>query len=75
MTMMVGREVDNNIEIRDMNVARYHARISFEAGKYVIQDIEGSPGTFVDGERITKVALAPGAVIRVGGTELKFCLD
>jgi len=74
MTMTLGREVDNNIEIRDMNVARYHARISFEAGKYVIQDLEGSPGTFVDGQKITKAALNPGAVIRVGGTELKFCL-
>ncbi len=74
MTMTLGREVDNNIEIRDMNVARYHARISFEAGTYVIQNLEGSPGTFVDGERITKAALDPGAVIRVGDTELKFNL-
>jgi hypothetical protein len=74
MTMTLGREVDNNIEIRDMNVARYHARISFEAGKYVIRDLEGSPGTFVDDQKITKAALNPGAVIRVGGTELKFSL-
>ena len=74
MTMTLGREVDNNIELRDMDVARYHARISFEAGKYVIQDLEGSSGTFVDGQRITKAALYPGAVIRVGGTELRLGL-
>lgn len=74
MTMTLGREVDNNIELRDMDVARYHARISFEAGKYVIQDLEGSSGTFVDGQRITKTALYPGAVIRVGGTELRLAL-
>ena len=74
MTMTLGREVDNNIELRDMDVARYHARISFEAGKYVIQDLEGSSGTFVDGQRITKAEIYPGAVIRVGGTELRLGL-
>jgi hypothetical protein len=74
MTMTLGREVDNNIELRDVDVARYHARISFEAGKYMIQDLEGSSGTFVDGQRITKAEIYPGAIIRVGGTELKLGL-
>jgi hypothetical protein len=74
MTMTLGREVDNNIELRDMDVARYHARISFEAGKFVIQDLEGSSGTFVNGQRISQATLSPGAVIRVGGTELRLDL-
>jgi hypothetical protein len=72
MTMTLGREVDNNIELKDVDVARYHARISFEAGDYVIQDLEGSSGTFVDGQRITRAILTPGSTIRVGGTELLF---
>ncbi len=70
MTMTLGREVDNNIEVKDKDVARYHARISYESGKYVIQDLEGSSGTFVNGKQITKTALALGDVIRVGETEL-----
>jgi len=44
MTMTLGREVDNNIEIKDIDVARYHARISFEGGHYTIQDLEGPRG-------------------------------
>jgi len=71
MTMTLGREVDNNIEIKDIDVARYHARISFEGGHYTIQDLEGSSGTFVDGQRISKTVLAPGSSIRVGNSELK----
>jgi hypothetical protein len=71
MTMTLGREVDNNIEIKDIDVARYHARISFEGGHYTIQDLEGSSGTFVDGQRISKTVLSPGSSIRVGNSELK----
>ncbi len=74
MTMTIGREVDNNIELKDVDVARYHARISFEAGHYVIQDLEGSSGTFVNGQKISKAPLSPGSTIRVGGTELHFDL-
>lgn len=73
VSMTLGREVDNNIEIKDKDVARYHARISFESGRYVIQDLAGSSGTFVNGEKVKKAALNTGDVIRVGSTEL--CLD
>jgi hypothetical protein len=74
VSMTIGREVDNNIELKDEDVARYHARVSYDAGKYVIEDVEGSSGTFVNGKRITKAALAAGDVIRVGGTELSIDL-
>ncbi len=69
--MTLGREVDNNIEIKDIDIARYHARISFEGGHYTIQDLEGSSGTFVDGQKISKAVLTPGSSIRVGNSELK----
>jgi hypothetical protein len=75
MTMTLGREMDNNIELKDVDVARYHARISFEAGKYVVQDLEGSSGTFVNDKKITEAALCPGDTIRAGSTELKFELE
>jgi hypothetical protein len=71
MTMTLGREVDNNIEIKDKDVARYHARISYESGRYVVQDLEGSSGTFVNGKQVKRAALSIGDVIRVGGTELR----
>ena len=74
MTMTLGREADNNIELKDEDVARYHARISYESGKYVIQDLEGSSGTYVNGEKITRTALSPGDVIRVGNTEMSLDL-
>jgi hypothetical protein len=75
MTMTLGRELDNNIELKDPDVARYHARITYHAGDYVVHDLEGSSGTFVNGEKISKATLSPGDTIRTGDTELKFDLE
>jgi hypothetical protein len=75
MTMTIGRELDNNIELKDQDVARYHARITYHAGEYVIHDLEGSSGTFVNGEKTSKTTLSPGDTLRVGDTELKFNLE
>lgn len=70
MTMTVGREHDNNIELKDEDVARYHARISFQRGQYILEDLESSTGTWVNDERITETTLKQGDKIRVGATEL-----
>jgi len=70
MTMSIGREHDNNIELKDPEVARYHARIRHERGKYVLEDLEGSGGLFLNGVASKKAALKNGDVIRLGGTEL-----
>lgn len=70
MTMTVGREHDNNIELKDEDVARYHARISFQRGQYVLQDLESSSGTWVNDERISETVLKQGDKIRVGATEM-----
>jgi hypothetical protein len=70
MTMTLGREHDNNIELKDEDVARYHARISFQRGRYLLQDLESSSGTWVNDLRITETTLKHGDKIRVGNTEL-----
>jgi hypothetical protein len=75
MTMTLGREHDNNIELKDTDVSRYHARISFERGEYVIEDLEGSSGTWVNEEKIDRSPLFPGDTIRAGSTELKIELE
>ncbi len=70
ITMTLGREHDNNIELKDEDVARYHARISFQNGNYVLEDLESSSGTWVNNEKITESTLTHGDKIRVGATEM-----
>ena len=69
-TMTIGREHDNNIELKDPDVARYHARIVYERGNYVVEDLESTTGTWVNGQRTKKAPLNHGDVVRVGSTEI-----
>jgi hypothetical protein len=69
-TLTIGREHDNNIEIKDPEVARYHARILRERDVYVVEDLNSSTGTWVNGQRTPRAVLTHGDVIRVGQTEL-----
>ncbi len=70
MTMTLGREHDNNIELKDEDVARYHARISYKSGSYLLQDLESSSGTWLNDEKITEATLQHGDKLRVGATEM-----
>jgi hypothetical protein len=69
-TLTIGREHDNNVELKDPDVARYHARIIHERGDYVVEDLESSTGTWVNGQRTRRAVLRHGDVIRVGQTEI-----
>jgi pSer/pThr/pTyr-binding forkhead associated (FHA) protein len=58
----------------DMNVAPVHATIQKQGPQYILVD-GGSPiGTYVNGQRISSVALFPGALIQIGGFRLEFML-
>ncbi|HEX6791804.1 MAG TPA: FHA domain-containing protein [Candidatus Krumholzibacteria bacterium] len=69
-SLTIGREHDNNIEIKDPDVARYHARILRQKDQYVVEDLNSSTGTWVNGERTQRAVLTHGDVIRLGQTEL-----
>ncbi len=69
-TLTVGREHDNNVELKDPDVARYHARIVHERGNYVVEDLDSTTGTWVNGQRTKRVSLNHGDVVRVGSTEI-----
>jgi pSer/pThr/pTyr-binding forkhead associated (FHA) protein len=51
-------------------VARYHARILRERDDFVVEDLNSSSGTWINGERKARAVLSHGDVIRVGQTEL-----
>jgi len=69
-SLTIGREHDNNVEIKDPDVARYHARILRERDEYVVEDLSSTTGTWVNGKRVQRAVITHGDVIRVGKTEL-----
>lgn len=63
----IGRDSSNEISINDAEVSRTHARLSFQGGKYVLEDNGSTNGTFVNGQRLTGPrVLKSGEVISLG---------
>jgi len=63
----IGRDSSNEITVNDAEVSRRHSRLSFQGGKYVLEDMGSTNGTFVNGQRLTGPrVLKSGEVISLG---------
>ena len=65
----IGRDSTNEIVINDAEISRRHARLTFQGGKYVLEDLGSTNGTFVNGRRVRKAALVAGDKLKVGRVE------
>lgn len=66
----IGSLPENDLVLTDPTVSRKHAVVEERGEGYVIRDLDSTNGTFLDGVRIREGFLSPGAVIRLGETEL-----
>jgi pSer/pThr/pTyr-binding forkhead associated (FHA) protein len=65
--LTIGRDSSNGVAINDAEVSRKHARLLFQGGKYVIDDLGSTNGTFVNGQRLAgPVVLKSGDVVSLG---------
>ena len=63
----IGRDSSNEIPVNDAEISRRHSRLSFKGGKYVVEDLGSTNGTFVNGQRLTGPhVLKSGEVISLG---------
>jgi predicted component of type VI protein secretion system len=66
-SLTLGREASNHIQINDAEISRRHARLQFQGGKYVIEDLGSTNGTYVNGQRLAApYVLKPGDLISFG---------
>ena len=66
-SLTIGRDSTNGVAINDAEVSRKHSRLMFQGGKYVIEDLGSTNGTFVNGQRLAgPVVLKPGDVVSLG---------
>ena len=66
-----GRTSDNVVQIDHLEVSSAHARITRMVGKdgtvaYVLEDLDSTNGSFVNGKKVIKTALRHKDVIRIG---------
>ena len=72
--LTVGRSAQNTIALaEDQYASAEHARFEARADGVWVTDTGSTNGTFVNGERIADARrLAPGDVVRVGDTDLRY---
>jgi hypothetical protein len=51
--MVMGRDAVNDIILNDLEISRRHAAITFRGGRYFVEDLGSTNGTFVNGRRVT----------------------
>jgi transcriptional regulator with GAF, ATPase, and Fis domain len=70
--VQVGSKQDNDFNLNDETVSRYHLEIHKQKDTYLVKDLDSTNGTFIDGIKIKEAFVASGSIIKVGKTEIKF---
>ena len=71
-SVTIGRSSKNEITLSDRAVSRAHARMRFQKGAWIIEDLGSSNGIFLDGERVARITLRDGDVFQIARTKLRF---
>ncbi len=71
----IGRNVKNDIQIDNLSVSKQHARIVKRQGKYFIEDMKSTNGTYLNEKKIAKKKLANKDVITIGKHTLLAILE
>jgi DNA-binding NtrC family response regulator len=68
---MVGTARGAGLRLVDRAVSRMHCEVTVRPGSIALTDGGSTNGTFVDGRRVRDIDLAPGTVVRVGGSSFR----
>jgi len=63
----IGRDPSNDLVIGDAEVSRKHARLIWQSGGYILEDLGSTNGTYLNGQRLLGPhVMRPGEVIQLG---------
>lgn len=67
--LTIGRSSESGLVIRDDYTSTHHARLMLWGENWVIQDLDSTNGTFLEGTRVTlPTAVPPGTPVTIGTT-------
>ena len=69
---IIGRSSRSDIILGDLAVSSSHARLSYQKGNWVIEDLGSRNGLIFAGERILKKILEPGDAFQLGKSTVHF---
>lgn len=68
----IGRVDDNTFPIAESSVSSHHCEILLRGNDVVVNDLNSTNGTFINGDKITgEAVLKPGQILRLGQIELR----
>jgi pSer/pThr/pTyr-binding forkhead associated (FHA) protein len=68
----LGRRPDNVIPFVDVKISGVHLEVVKEGEGFVLRDLGSTNGTFLDGKKVTEVALSHGDRVKLGDSEFTF---
>lgn len=63
---IIGRSDDTDLVLSSRDVSRHHALVHYDRKNYVIDDLNSTNGTIVNGKKISNHILKPGDEISIG---------
>lgn len=69
---LIGRHRENSIQVNDLGVSGFHARIYRGAEGYILEDLKSRNGTWINNVRVFHANLASGDLVHLGQTDLCF---
>jgi transcriptional regulator with GAF, ATPase, and Fis domain len=68
---IIGSSFDATLRLPDPSVSRRHIELTNIGGRVRAKDLASTNGSFFEGSRFSELDLGPGAVIKIGETELQ----
>jgi len=70
--LTIGRSSESGLIIRDDYTSTHHARLMLWNDAWVVQDLDSTNGTFLDGSRVTlPTPVLPGSTVTIGTTSFE----
>jgi DNA-binding NtrC family response regulator len=70
--LRIGKAPDNDVVIDHPTVSRNHLIIRRQGDRFLVQDLDSTNGTFLDGAQVREAYLRPGVLLEVGDVRLRF---
>ncbi|MBN1516582.1 sigma 54-interacting transcriptional regulator [Candidatus Sumerlaeota bacterium] len=69
----IGRSSDNDIQLVDRSISRFHCKLEHDGKDYVLTDLNSTYGVLVNGEKLEETrTLAKDDIVEIGNTRLVF---
>ncbi|MBN1203913.1 MAG: sigma 54-dependent Fis family transcriptional regulator [Myxococcaceae bacterium] len=70
--LRIGKAPENDVVLDHPTVSRNHLVVRRQGDRFLVQDLDSTNGTFLDGAQVREAYLRAGALLEVGDVRLRF---